>query len=172
MRVLFITFIIGTMIFFSNCKSNKILDKDGYKWQCSILDSVLTSRVLSKTIGLDKAKNTQPYIRFFSEKNKIFANCNSIYFTENKVPVSYFVLPKVSYYMNTGQYRDIIIYSYKENKTEIYISLIAAHYENQLEKEGVPFFEFTFKKNQFGFTFDELKITAIREDPPTPEYYK
>jgi hypothetical protein len=172
MRALFIINIISAIFLLANCNSGIKHLIDERKIQCSILDSILVNSEFSKIIGLDKAKSAQPYIRFFYEKSKVFSNCNSIYFTKNKVPISYFILPKVSYYLNTGQFRDIVIYEYKENKREIYISLIAAHYENQLEKEGVPFFEFTFNRTEFGYKFEKLKITSIREQPPLTDYNK
>ncbi|MBK7302193.1 MAG: hypothetical protein IPI90_02870 [Saprospiraceae bacterium] len=50
--------------------------------------------------------------------------------------------------------------------------MIAAHFENQLEKEGVPFFEFTFKKKEAGFNIEKVLIKTIREQLPVPYYYK
>lgn len=157
---------------FNNCKSYKVLNKDKPKIQCALLDSILSNSDVSKIIGLETAKNTHPCIRFFDETSKRFLDCNSIHFTKNKVAISYFVLPKISYYLNTGQYRDIVIYTYKEDKREIYLSLIVAHFENQFEKEGVPFFEFTFKKKDIGFYINKVKISIIREQLPLQNYYK
>ncbi|MBK6573513.1 MAG: hypothetical protein IPO72_15605 [Saprospiraceae bacterium] len=172
MRIIIFVIFLSALSIFSNCTFRKINDVAISRPQCAILDSVLSNKDVSRIIGLDKAKEPYPYIRFFCEKSKVFLDCDGIYVTKDRIPVSYFIISKISYYLNTGQYRDLVIYDYKENKREIYISLIAAHFENQLEKEGVPFFEFTFKKKEAGFNIEKVLIKTIREQLPVPYYYK
>jgi hypothetical protein len=134
-----------------------------------ILDSVLSNKVFAKTLGLESAELSKPSIRFFSEKFKRFNNCSSVYFNTKRVPINYFVLPKVSYFINTGQFRDVIIDRFQIDSKEIYISLIAAHFQDQYNKEGVPYFEFVFERKGSTFYFRSLNVIPIRERVFLPE---
>jgi hypothetical protein len=142
--------------------------------KCEILDSILNDRVLMKVIGIDSAKSNYPSIRFIDTKAKDFAGCDIMHrVNSNILPFSGFVIPEPTYSLNTGQFRDIVLFDYNVQNDTINLSLTAAYFENQAKKEGIPYFQFKMAVDQQG----KVRIVNVdkelaRERHPSVDYDK
>jgi hypothetical protein len=142
--------------------------------KCEILDSILNNSILKKVIRIEESERDRLSIRFIDTPKKDFKGCNILHFFEKKsMPIDAFVISEPTYSLNTGQYRDIVLFDYKIKNDTINLSLSAAHLKNQFEKEGIPYFKFKItidKKGQVRIV--DVKIRQIRESPPFIGYDK
>lgn len=176
MNNIFLFFAVFIICALFSCKSSSklITEHIAMSHKCEILDSILNNTTLKKVIGIENPKRSIPSIRFIDTKKKDFKGCELIYFSDkNSSPIEAFVIPEPTYSLNTGQYRDIVLFDYKIQNDTINLSLSAAHIKNQFEKEGIPYFLFKItidKKGQIRIV--DVTIRPIRETPPFIDYDK
>ncbi|MCB0748544.1 MAG: hypothetical protein KDC90_13875 [Ignavibacteriae bacterium] len=142
--------------------------------RCELLDSILNNNVLKKVIGIENATSNRPSIRFINTKANDFDGCEIMHFFQNiSLPVEGFVIPQPTYSLNTGQFRDIVLLEYKIHNDTINLNLVAAHFYNQLEKEGIPYFEFQFVINKDGKLLNnKVNVKYIKESRRSIDYDK
>lgn len=140
--------------------------------KCEILDSILNNKVLKKIIGIENPKSNSPSIRFIDTKTNDFKGCEIMHFLNNNIlPVEGFVISEPTYSLNTGQFRDIVLFDFKVKNDTINLTLSAAYFENQAEKEGIPFFLFQLIHDEKGnLRVDKFNVRQVRESRP-PVYY-
>jgi hypothetical protein len=133
---------------------------------CVLLDSILSYEPLQKIIALSKSPNSAP-IRFLDiDKKKNYINCMGLLpYTDNyqaKKYMTWFVVPQLDYYLNTGQFRDIVIIKYQETKKNINITLIASNFNLSMQ-EGLPCFDFSFRKiGKDAIAIDTIKLQIYK----------
>lgn len=176
MKQLFIIFIMFFICILLSCKiSSKLVSKQSELFsKCELLDSVLNNNIIKKVIGIENATSNRPNIRFIDTKTKDFNGCETMLFSQNiTLPIEGFVIPQPTYSLNTGQFRDIVLHEYKIHNDTINLYLTAAHFYNQLEKEGIPYFEFQFViSKERKLLIDKVNVKQIRESRPSIDYDK
>lgn len=176
MRQLSITFIVPFICILLSCKTaSKLTSKESELFsKCELLDSVLNNDIIKKVLGIENITSNRPNIRFIDTKTKDFNGCEIMHFFQNiTLPIEGFVISQPTYSLNTGQFRDIVLHEYRIHNDTINLNLTAAHFYNQLEKEGIPYFEFQFIISKDGKLLNnKVNVKQIRESRPSIDYDK
>ncbi|MFZ1703679.1 MAG: hypothetical protein WAT79_05000 [Saprospiraceae bacterium] len=127
-----------------------------------------------KVIGIENPKRNRPSIRFIDTKAMDFNGCEIMHFLPNNtLPIEGFVISEPTYSLNTGQFRDIVLFDYKVQNDTINLTLSAAYFTNQIEKEGIPYFHFKITiDKQEKVRIENVIIKQIRETRPYVDYDK
>jgi hypothetical protein len=96
---------------------------------CELIDDILNSKYINNILGLKKAEESRPPIRI-TDLTGTFMNCGSFYKRENpNLIIEYFVVDELSFDINTGHCRDLIMIDYENTIDTINVSLFAATFE-------------------------------------------
>lgn len=119
-------------------------------------------------MGLDKADNLRPFIRIV-DLSKTYIGYDSFFKyggKDGKLLIPYHVLKQVGYDMNTGNYRDLILLSKKEDGEKVAFEFIVASYETQNWGKDTYWVYLTYLKKNGKLELLEQKQDHWRDKVP------
>ncbi len=159
------------IILVSSCTLlNRVINSVHY---CTLLEIILDEDQIRSILGLNDADKIIPHVRVLDETGE-FVKCTG--FRRGKkenILVPYRVTSGIKPDVNTGHYRDLIIYNIKKKRDTLKVIMFASNYKTHHNKNSSYVILAKYKvDNRYSFRRISIKINEWHDDTPLPDYDK